>query len=470
MRLPSTMTSLSVRLLGLTIVFAMIAEVLIYVPSIARFRLTYLEERIAASHLATLSLEASPDHMISPELERRLLSHAQVSAVVLKREEARMLVLGDSMPPRVDGVYDLGVISPVERNPFVLMLEAFETLLAPSDRIIRVIGPTVYEPGTLVDIIMKERPMQSAMYAFSARILGLSLVISVITAGLVYLSLHFLMVRPMGRITQSMVGFRKAPEDQRHIMARSQRADEIGVASRELAAMQEDLRTSLRQKTRLAALGTAVSKINHDLRNILSTAQLMSDRLAESEDPEVRRVTPIVFKAIDRAVDLCTQTLRFGKLEEPAPVLDDLQLRDIVDDVGASLGLTREGPIAWDNFIANGLIVHADRDQLYRVFLNLARNAVDAIGERGPTARGRIAVSAERGDDAVIMEVADDGPGLAAAAREHLFEPFAGGARSGGAGLGLSIVRELMRANGGEIVLAKSDDAGATFRLKLPTA
>ena len=468
MRRPAIMTSLSLRLLVLTIVFVMIAEVMILVPSIAQFRLSYLEERIAASHLATLALEAAPDHMVSPELEARLLRQAKAIAVVLKRADARMLVLG--MPPRVDSVYDLGAVSPVERNPFVLMRDAFNTLLAPPGRIIRVIGPTEFEPGTLVDIAMNEGPMRAAMYAYAARILGLSILISIITAGLVYLSLHLLMVRPMGRITQSMVAFREAPEDLRRTLVPYRRQDEIGVASRELASMQEDLRTALRQKTRLAALGTAVSKINHDLRNILATAQLVSDRLAASEDPEVRRITPIIFRAIDRAVDLCTRTLRFGTLEEAAPELADVPLAEIAADVAASLGLAADGPIVWRNDIDEGLIIHADREQIYRVLLNLARNAVEAIGDLGPEARGGIRIDAEQGDGSVIVTVSDSGPGMPKAARDHLFEAFAGGARSGGAGLGLSIARDLMRAHGGEIALVKSDAEGTTFRLELPTS
>ena len=61
--------------------------------------------------------------------------------------------------------------------------------------------------------------------------------------------------------------------------------DEIGTAERELAAMQTELASMLHQKNRLAALGLAVSKINHDLRNLLASAQLFSDRLANLPDP-----------------------------------------------------------------------------------------------------------------------------------------------------------------------------------------
>ena len=464
------MTSLSARLLVLTIFFVMVAEVFIYVPSIARFRLFYLEERIAASHIATLALEAAPDYMISDELEARLLAQAEVLAVVLKRDESRRLVLGDAMPPEVAGVFDLSIGPTPDSRPFTLIADGFETLAAAPGRIIRVIGRAEYEEGTLVDVVMDETAMRAAMYAFSGRILALSIVISVIAAGLVYLSLQWLMVRPMRRITQSLVRFRDTPEDARVAMMAGRRSDEIGTAERELAEMQADLRAALNQKTRLAALGAAVSKINHDLRNILATAQLMSDRLVMSDDPEVRRISSVVVRAVDRAISLCSRTLRYGRAEEAAPEREPFELRDMVVDVGVSLGLADDARVVWHNAVDGGLTVNADREQLFRVLLNLGRNAVEAIDGRNGRDRGAITVTADRRGGGAVIEVADDGPGLPEAARAHLYQAFTGSTRSGGAGLGLSIARDLMRAHGGDIALVKSDAEGTTFRLDLPDA
>src|SRR3546814_13881629 len=81
--------------------------------------------------------------------------------------------------------------------------------------------------------------------------------------------------------------------------------------------MQQGLRAALLKKTRLAALGTAVTKVNHDLRNILATASLISDRLAKSGDPAVRSMAPALVNAIDRALHLCAQALQFTR-EGPA--------------------------------------------------------------------------------------------------------------------------------------------------------
>lgn len=452
--------SLSARLLVLTVVFVMVSEVLIFVPSIARFRLVYLEDRIVESHLATLALEASPDHMISPALEQKLLDHARVKAVALMRPEMKTLALGFDMPPTVDASFDLRAATPV-----TLIRDAFDTLLQRDGRIIRVLGPPPQDPSMVVDAIFDEAPMRADMYDYAGRILNLSIAISLITAGLVYLSLQWLMVRPMRRITESMVAFRKAPEDTAPAIVPSERNDEIGIAQRELADMQAELRTALKQKTRLAALGTAVSKINHDLRNILATAQLISDRLSSSDDPEVRRVTPMLVRTIDRAIELCTNTLRFGKAEEQKPVRTRFPLHELVDDVMVALGSVSGSGISWRNDVADDLTIDADRDQIHRVLLNLGRNAMEAMAGGGT---GEIVVRAGHRDSMTTIDFSDTGPGLPEEVRENLFEAYTDSARGGGTGLGLAIARDLMRGHGGDISLVETGSSRTTFRLELP--
>jgi signal transduction histidine kinase len=450
-------SGLSARLLVLTAAFVMLAEVLIYVPSIARFRLAWLGERLEAANLAALALKATPDYMVSEELSNELLAGAGVRGIVLKRPEARSLMLSEKMPPSIDATYDLR-----EATPFSLIWNAFSTLRH-GERALRVLqGFSDGSPGH-IEIVLDEAPLRRGMVKYSINILTLSLVISLITAGLVYLALHILIVRPMRDLTRSIAVFRAAPEADLSVLQPAARGDEIGEAERELAAMQEELRQALRQKTRLAALGAAVSKINHDLRNMLATAHLLSDRLAASGDPEVRKITPTLIATVDRAIELCGQTLEYGRTEEPAPRRSRFALADLVEDVALHIGLPPDGRIAWRNLIEPGVEAEADRDQLFRVLLNLGRNAVQAL-ERG----GAVRVSAERGEGRIAIELADDGPGLSPRAREKLFQPFAGSVKSGGAGLGLAIAWELVRAHGGELSLLKSDAAGTVFRLELP--
>jgi signal transduction histidine kinase len=456
-RLPPLGKSLSARLLLLTILFVMVAEVLIYAPSIGRFRLVYLEERLAAGRLAILALEATPDHMVSDELERELLAHAHAHLIAIRREDGMKLMLSPDPPLPAEASFDL-----TQGTFFSLIRDAFATLAQGEDRRIRVVGPAPFDASTEVEVVVNETPLRMAMYDYSHRILGLSIAISLITASLLYLSLQWLMVRPMRRITQSMTAFRDDPEDvARSAIEPSRRSDEIGVAERELADMQSRLRAALHQKSRLAALGIAVTKISHDLRGILATARLVSDRIADSEDPEVRRLTPTLLGAIDKAVDLCSKTLTFITDKPPEPTRSRFALSALADEVGQSLPEVVRGDAAWTVSAPPDLLIEADRDQIFRVLANLGRNAIQA----GAT---RVEIAAERLEDRVRIGVSDNGPGLAPRARERLFQPFAGSARPGGSGLGLAIARELMRAHGGEIRLLGSTGEGTAFELEIP--
>jgi signal transduction histidine kinase len=453
--------SLSARLLVLTIFFVMLSEVLIYTPSIGRFRKVYLEERLAAAHLAALTLEATPEHKVGAPLEMKLLNHVQAYAIELRRGDKYTHMLGGKTPPEVNARFDLR-----EATFFGYIGDAFMALAQGRNRVLHVTGTSPKDADVLVEIILDERPMRTAMLDYSARILQLSIVISLLTATLVYLSLQWLMVRPMGRITAYMTDFREAPEDVSRVIVPSRRSDEIGVAQRELARMQNQIRAALRQRARLAALGEAVTKINHDLRNILATAQLMSDRLAGSTDPEVKRVTPTFLSAIDRAVDLCRRVLEFARIGAPQLELKRFPLHHLITDVRVTVSPEGKGPnngqlVEWVNKVASDFEIVADRDQLFRVLANLGRNAVEA----GAT---RIEVAAAA-DGGVSISFRDNGPGLPESARETLFQPFSRSAKPGGSGLGLAIVRELMRAHGGDIRLVDSDEGGTGFVLGLPS-
>ena len=453
--------SLSAQLLLLTVLFVMISEVLIFIPSIANFRETWLEGRLAAAQIATLALEATPDDMLSGKLNEELLANAEVFGVVLHRDAARRLILSIDMPPQVDAHFDLR-----DTAPLSLIVDAFGTLFAGDGRTIRIIGAPRFEGGDFIEVIVDETPLRAAMFGYGVNIFFLSLVISVFTASLVFATLHFFLVRPMRNITENMLSFRENPDDARRIIEPSGREDEIGVAERELAAMQHDIRSTLNQRARLASLGSAVSKINHDLRNILASAQLISDRLGAIDDPAVQSLAPRLFASIDRAIELCTKTLRFGRAEEEPPRRRRFALADLVAEIVEALGLADSGPIRCTTEIPDDLIVDADSDHLFRVLLNLGRNAVQALEleSRG----GEIGIRAWRDGPHVEIEVTDTGPGLPEKAREHLFEAFSGSARSGGTGLGLAISAELVRAHGGDLTLERSGPEGTTFRVCIP--
>ncbi len=455
MTAPRVRFGLSVRLLGLTVVFVMVAEVLIWAPSISNFRKNWLEERITRAYLATIAYVALPDSAPLRALGQQLLLNTGLHGIGLTRDGHRSLMVMDDMPPAIDIVVDLR-----ERMFARWIGEALEALWGDGKRVLRVIGRPEGAPDALIEIVLDEGPLRAAMLAFSWRILTLSIAISLFAAVLVYLSLQWLLVRPMRRITEDMVAFRADPEGSVPHPAESERGDEIGIAGRELAAMQTDLRAALLQKTRLATLGAAVAKVNHDLRNTLATAMLASDRLADSDDPEVKKIAPRLYDAMQRAVSLCSRTLNFVSDSRPAPRIEAVQVGALVEDVASELtGKFDRARVAAET--APGFAVAADREQLRRALANLVLNALQA-GAR------HVRVSAAQDGAVARIRIADDGPGFDPGARERLFQPFVGSGRREGTGLGLPIARDIARAHGGDLALVESGPQGTVFELTLP--
>ena len=452
--------TLSGRFLLLTVAFVMLAEVLIFFPSIARFRADYLLLRLEKAQIASLALLAT-DGMIMPELEAELLKNAEVFNVVLRRDDIRQLVLSSPMPQPVELTYDLRMAGPMQ-----LIRDAVDVLADPANHVIRIIGHPVQDAGQLIEITMESAPLRGAMVDYGLRILALSALISAVTAVLLFLAVRKLMVLPIRRVVRHMQAYAEAPEDARRVIEPMGNVEELRVAEEALQSMQTQLTGALRQRERLAQLGSAVAKISHDLRNILTTAQLFADRIEGSADPAVARSAPKLVNSISRAVSLCEATLAFGKAEEPPPTLKRLALKALVDDVIEGEGFTDASPITCLVDIPVTLAVHADREQLHRVLGNLIRNARQAI--EAMNLPGTIEVSAGEDDRDWWIRVGDTGPGLPTRARDHLFTAFQGGTRKGGTGLGLAIASELVRGHGGKLELARSDAGGTEFLIRLP--
>ena len=459
-RRKSFLNTLSGRFLILTVIFVMLAEVMIFVPSIARFRADFMLTRLKQAQIAALTQLAAED-MVSPELEAELLANAEVYNVVLRRDEVRQLVLSSPVPGDIYDSYDLRMT-----GPFELIRDAFACLLDPENRIVRVIGYPVQEAGTLIEVTMETKTLRDSMVDYGLRILVLSALISVVTAFLLFLAVRRLLVLPIRRVVRHMQTYAEAPEDARRVIAPNADVEELRMAEEALQSMQTQLTGALRQKERLAQLGGALAKISHDLRNILTTAQLFADRLEGSADPVVARSAPKLINSISRAVSLCEATLTFGKAEEPPPQLRRLNLAQLVSEVVEGEGLGAETSITCLVEVPPGLTIRADGEQLYRVLSNLIRNARQAIDATGQP--GTIEISAGEDEGEWWIRVGDTGPGLPPKAREHLFAAFQGGARKGGTGLGLAIAAELVRGHGGMLELARSDTEGTEFAIHLP--
>jgi signal transduction histidine kinase len=451
---------LSWRVLSLVVVAVMTAEILLFLPSLARFRVAYMEQLIESGTLAALALDATPDNMVTEEVKHALLNNARVDAVVVvETNRAKRALLNIAPSP------DMQTFNLMDRSALGSIWDALAAMTRDGAHYMRVGGQSMRLPNATVWIVIDELPMRLAMYRYAGTVLALSIMVAMFTAALLWLALHWLVVRPLQNLAGDMTSFRRAPEGPVVERSPTTRGDEIGVVDREFQNLQRELRASLRQKSRLAAVGAASNKINHDLRNMLSTARLLSDRLARSDDERTRALAPTILNTIDRAARLASDALEYVR-DHPTPRMEQFDLSDLVDEVGVALqeaGEDRDPNLLrdWRDEIAGECRVVADRDLLYRVLVNLGRNAFDA----GAT---EVVVRARTRGNLVSIDVVDNGPGVPPAVASQLFQPFTTGGRSSGTGLGLAIARDLVRAHGGDIALMDTSDRGSTFRFTLP--
>ncbi len=453
---------LSWQLLTLTVLFVMVSTVLIYVPSIANFRGAWLTDRMIMSEAAAAVLSERVIIDAQREAQDDLLRAVGAIAIAIRTGEVSRLISMADTPPTVDEVVDLRAL-----DLFGGVGGAFNTLVSGKPRILRVI--TDDASGATIELLMDDRGLHEAMLDYSLNIVWLAAAVSIVTGLLLYFAMNRLLVRPMRRLSANMVAFSEAPGDPNRIILPSGRGDEVGIAEEHLGAMQRDLQTTLREQKHLADLGLAVSKINHDLRNLLAAAQLFSDRLGSLPDPNVQRFAPKLIAALDRAISYCTSTLAYGRAREPAPARRLLALDKLVEEAADVMGLAGHAAIQFENKVPAGLEVDADPDQLFRVLVNLGRNAMQALeGGEGAALIRRVTISAARTAGAVTIKVADTGPGVPEKARNHLFRAFSGSAKPGGTGLGLAITSELITAHGGTVTLIQHGGPGATFAIVIP--
>ncbi|MDF1631727.1 HAMP domain-containing sensor histidine kinase [Mycoplana sp. MJR14] len=460
--MPSSLKGLSGRLLLLTVAFIVLAEILIFAPSIANMRVRWLTDRLNVAAAAAIVADGFPQQDLSRALQDETLMATGTKAIVLRRHDAARLVAVADIPPKVDAQYDLSAVEPLSA-----ICAALDTLFFGGDRIIRAYGP-LGDSDTTIEVVLTDKALRKAMLSYAWTVFLLTTVLSAITGGLIFLTINRMLVRPIRSMTGNMRDFAADPSDPSRILKPSGGHDELAVAGVHLAEMQRALQGTLKEQKNLADLGLAVSKINHDMRNILSSAQLMSDRLAAVDDPVVKRFAPKLLRTIDRAVGYTTDVLSYGRMQEPAPRRRFVPLAPLVADVSEMLSIDPLSGIAFVMEVEPGLEVDADSEQLFRVIHNLCRNAVEALTQHPGRDPGCLTVSAVRTGSVVSITVDDTGPGMPPKARENLFAAFRGSARSGGTGLGLAIARELVLAHGGTIALVEKATDGTQFRIELP--
>jgi signal transduction histidine kinase len=456
--------SLPGQLLMVTIGLIALGVVLVYFPAAASFRVQWMSDRAEAAHLAALAADVAPGGALGEEEVRALLMGADAVAVSRVRGGMNELVLysgpiGENLVE--SDLRTAGWTSHIR--------DTVDVLFAPPGRLLRIRAEPMGAPGETIDVIVRETPLRAALHDFSRRLLLYAGLGALIVGAVIYAALFYLFVRPMRRLAAAMTRFREAPDDPRRIVRPSGERNEIGRAEAELALMQAEIRQALHQRERLAALGGALAKINHDLRNVLASAHLVSDRLATDSDARVRGMGERLVRAVDRGIRLCEATLEFGRAEESPPQRRPVVARALLDEVAADAGLD-EAQVMWRNRLGDEIVLDADPDHAHRIFLNLCRNAVQAMREGTGERRLEIlSLAGDAGTDGlIVIQVRDTGPGLPPRARDRLFQAFSGSTRRNGTGLGLSIARELARAHGGDVELVETGETGTVFAVRLP--
>ncbi|MBU1334789.1 MAG: HAMP domain-containing histidine kinase [Alphaproteobacteria bacterium] len=463
--LPSRFSGLSIKLIATIIAVILLVEIVVYLPSLANFRASWIDDRLRVGVVAARVLDAVPDVMALPRnLTDRLLTSAGAYAIVYRREgQSQLIELANPVTPDVVVTADMR-----QRDLMSLIMGAMDTLFAGPGRTLRIVGEGDLDES-LVELLMSERPLRQDMLAYSRQIGVVSLAIAAITAVALYLLASYLFIYPVRRLTQNILAFRQAPENASLVIVPSARRDEIGIVERELAAMESDLFSMLRQRRHLADLGLAVAKINHDLRNTLTSAQLLSDQVATLDDPKVQRLAPRLVTTLDKAIGFAQSVLDYGRETAALPVLAPVSMRALLEDAAFEARLVGHPSIVFADQVSEMLVLNVDAAQMGRVFLNLLKNAREALEAAPAIAAPQVSVSMSEEGESIILSVADNGPGLPPRARDNLFVAFEGSARAGGTGLGLAIAREITEAHGGRLVLA-DQPAGTRFDLILPAS
>ena len=457
---------LSSKLLLLTIGFVMLAEMLLFIPSAALFRQNWLSDRAQQAGLLAQALTGVPDYEASEVLTKQFMRDTDVLLMAAKREGMTELMLGSS-PAEVQNMVFVDLR---KQRRFPSLVAPFQDILSKGEQtlMIRVMSPV--EGQDALELLIPRGKLRMALVDYLKRIFWLSLFIAIITGSLIYWSMSALIIRPVKKLAEEMTAFRQDPERQRGVRERPKRKDEIGQLEREFIDMKQSQRAAFRQRERLAGLGLAVAKINHDLRNVLSSALLISDRLSMNPDEKMSDMGARLTRTVERGIGLTEDVLSYSKAETADPQIQDTRIAFTAGEAAADVIAQFPGT-QFRNIIPTDLMVQTDPDHAYRIFHNLFRNAAQAMAAHGGPNR-RVQVNVEIRDGLVELRISDTGPGLPARAKENLFQAFssaqAHSVNTKSTGLGLSISKELAKAQGGDLNLMSSDDSGTRFLLTLP--
>ncbi len=436
-------------------------EVLVLLPAVGYYRSLQLQELVDDTALIIDSLRSAPTDTIDEEQSSFLLEKLGVYNITLLFPDRQERLL---TPPNNQPI-DAGTINLMEDSLLSKLFSGPACIISRNSDTMRLIGQPELNDYA-VDMTVPERPICMDVRRFARDLFVLSIWLCVIAATLLFVTANFNLAAPILRLTRAITGFDTSSRDRAQIVQPTSRVREIYEAETSLRDMQERVIVAMEQRDKLVTLGESVSKIQHDLRNMLSTATLTADRLEFSEDPKVRQSAPRLKRALDRAVALSSQTVEYGALGSRPTNIKEIDLnatiQEIIDD---EKSLCKDLPYRWIFSSPKGLKARTDEEYFTRVYRNLLRNARQILDEgQGDNIITRVSVL----ENGISVQIEDDGPGMSEKARANLFKPYTGSSRKGGSGLGLALSHELSILMGAELRMIKSDSSGTIFEIFLP--
>jgi len=457
---------LRTKLLLLICLCVILTESLVFIPSLANRQHRWFENQHRFAYALSLSVYRTDEY----GLEERSLTNLELVELSITAPDGSIKKIITEQPDvKIDKIVDLD-----KSNDLNFIFSAIKTLFVGGNRIIQISGQ-IGGDGTTLSLLTRDHSLRAALFQFSERFFFSSLTIALIVAAIIYLLVTEILLRPVYKIYTNVLNFVVAQDDPKAILVPEKRCDEIGLVQQRIAMIETELQRGYARQKHLAELGLAVSKINHDMRNLLSSAQLISDRIAAIDDPTIKRLAPRLLRTVKRAIHYTHSVLTYGRIQEQAPHYQRLRLKPLIDEVIDMLEPDQYTNVTIENLVGDEIEIEADGEQLHRVLTNLCRNGAQALEAQTPSPAEpdhpkTITLSAHydyEGQEAVI-DVRDNGPGLPEKTRAHLFEPFRGAARNNGTGLGLAICHELIRAHGGTIRLVDDTMRGTHFEIRLP--
>ncbi len=243
--------------------------------------------------------------------------------------------------------------------------------------------------------------------------------------------------------------------------------DELGRLARTFNNMCASIRLAREElilQERISTIGRLSTSIVHDLRNPLAAIYGGAEMLVDSElpHPQVKRLAGNIYRASRRMQELLQELLNVSRGRSAEVELCDL--RSVAADACEALAeIARSQSVAIALDLPAGLELPVERNRIERVFVNLIGNALEAM-----PGGGAIHISAMVIDGAAVVEVRDNGPGIAAEIRGRLFQPFVSAGKKNGLGLGLALARQTVLDHGGDMWIASGAEHGACFRFRLP--